>query len=40
MAIEQAAAFQIENDVLESDAALRSELRVLRVLPVEVLYCP
>jgi hypothetical protein len=28
----------VEDDVLEPDAALRPELRVLRVVPVEVLH--
>jgi hypothetical protein len=36
--VEQAAALNVENDVLEPDAALGSELRVLRVVPVEVLH--
>ena len=36
--IEQAAAFDVEDDLLEPDAALRPELRVLRVVPVEVLH--
>ena len=36
--VEQVAALDVEHDVLESDAALRPELRVLRVVPVEVLH--
>jgi hypothetical protein len=35
--VEPIATFDVENDVLEPDAALRPELRVLRVVPVEVL---
>ena len=38
--IEQVAALDVEDDVLEPDAALRPELRVLRVVPVEVLHPP
>jgi hypothetical protein len=29
----------VEDDVLEPDAAIRLELRVLRVVPGEVLHC-
>ena len=36
--IEQVASFDVENDVFEPDAALRPELRVLRIVPVEVLH--
>lgn len=36
--VEQVAALDVEDDVLEPDAALRPELRVLRVVPVEVLH--
>jgi hypothetical protein len=36
--VEQIAALDVEDDVLEPDAALRPELRVLRVVPVEVLH--
>jgi hypothetical protein len=35
--VEQVAALNVEDDVFEPDAALRPELRVLRVVPVEVL---
>ena len=35
--VEQVATLDMEDDVLEPDAALRFELRVLRVVPVEVL---
>ena len=34
--VEQVTALDVEDDVLEPDAALRPELRVLRVVPVEV----
>ena len=34
--VEQVAPLDMEDDVLEPDASLRSELRVLRVVPVEV----
>ena len=34
--IEQVASLDVEDDVFEPDAALRPELRVLRVVPVEV----
>ena len=37
--VEQVATLDVEDDVLEPDAALRPELRVLRVVPVEVLHC-
>jgi hypothetical protein len=37
--IEQVASLDVEDDFLEPDAALRSELRVLRVIPGEVLHC-
>ena len=33
--VEQVAALDVKDDVLEPDAALRPELRVLRVVPVE-----
>src|SRR5918994_1654001 len=36
--VQQIAALDVENDVLEPDATLRPELRVLRVIPVEVLH--
>jgi hypothetical protein len=36
--VEQITALDVEDDVLEPDAALRPELRVLRVVPVEVLH--
>ena len=36
--IEQVASLDVEDDVFEPDAALRPELRVLRVVPVEVLH--
>ena len=36
--VEQVATLDVEDDLLEPDAALRPELRVLRVVPVEVLY--
>src|SRR5262245_22765851 len=36
--IEQVASLDVEDNVFESDAALRPELRVLRVVPVEVLH--
>jgi hypothetical protein len=36
--VEQVATLDVEDDILEPDAALRPELRVLRVVPVEVLY--
>src|SRR5688572_14799458 len=36
--VEQVATLDVEDDVLEPDAALRPELRVLRVVPVEVLH--
>ena len=35
--IEQVASLDVEDDFFEPDAALRPELRVLRVVPVEVL---
>ena len=35
--VEQVAALNVEDDVLEPDAAIRLELRVLRVVPGEVL---
>ena len=34
--VQQVAALDVEDDVFEPDAALRPELRVLRVVPVEV----
>src|SRR3954471_10523835 len=37
--IKQVAALDVEDDVLEPDASLFPELRVLRVIPVEVLHC-
>jgi len=37
--LEQVAALDVENDVLEPDAPIRLELRVLRVVPGEVLHC-
>src|SRR5437868_2874838 len=37
--VEQVATFDMKNDVLEPDAAVRLELRVLRVVPGEVLHC-
>jgi hypothetical protein len=36
--VEQVAAFDVEDDVLEPNAALRPETRVVRVGPVEVLH--
>src|SRR5260221_13600515 len=36
--IEQVAPLDVEDDFFEPDAALRPELRVLRVVPVEVLH--
>ena len=36
--VEQIAALDVEDDVLEPDGALGPELRVLRVVPVEVLH--
>src|SRR5438093_7870545 len=36
--VEQLASLDVEDDVLEPDAALRPELRVLRAVPVEVLH--
>src|SRR5436309_15872982 len=36
--VEQVATLNVEDDVLEPDAALRLELRVLRVVPAEVLH--
>jgi hypothetical protein len=36
--VEQVATFDVEDDVLEPDAAVRLELRVLRVVSVEVLH--
>ena len=36
--VEQIATLDVEDDVLEPDAALRPELRVLRVVPVELLH--
>jgi hypothetical protein len=38
--VEQVATLDVEDDVLEPDAAVRPELRVLRVVPVEVLSPP
>ena len=37
--VEQVDTFDVEDDVLESDAAVRPELRVLCVVPGEVLHC-
>src|ERR1700704_1471021 len=37
--VEQVATLYVEDDVLEPDAAIRLELRVLRVVPGEVLHC-
>src|SRR4030095_7335586 len=37
--IEQVAALDVEDDVFRPDAALRPELRVLRVLPGEARHC-
>ena len=37
--VEQIATLDVEDDVLEPDAAIRLELRVLRVVPGEVLQC-
>jgi hypothetical protein len=37
--VEQVATLDVEHDVFEPDAALRPELRVLRVVPGEVLHC-
>ena len=37
--VEQVAPLDVEDNVLEPDAALRPELRVLRAVPVEVLHC-
>src|SRR5882762_2207437 len=37
--IEQVATLDVKDDVLEPDAAIRLELRVLRVVPGEVLHC-
>jgi len=34
--VEQLASLDVEDDVLEPDAALRPELRVLRVVPREI----
>ena len=36
--VEQITALDVKDDVLEPDAALRPELRVLRGVPVEVLH--
>jgi hypothetical protein len=36
--VERVAALDVEDDVLEPDAAIGLELRVLRVVPVEVLH--
>src|SRR5260221_8742107 len=36
--LEQVASLDVEDDFFEPDAALRPELRVLRVVPVEVLH--
>jgi hypothetical protein len=36
--VEQVAALDVEDDLLEPDAALRPELRVLRVVPIEELH--
>ena len=36
--IEQIASLDVEDDLFEPDAALRPELRVLRVVPVEELH--
>jgi hypothetical protein len=36
--VEQVATLDMEDDVLEPDAALRPELCVLRIIPVEVLH--
>jgi len=36
--IEQVASLDVEDDFFEPDAALRPELRVLRVVPVELLH--
>jgi hypothetical protein len=36
--VEQVAPLDVEDDVLESDGALRPELRVLRVIPIEELH--
>jgi len=36
--LEQIAALDVEDDFFKPDAALRPELRVLRVVPVEVLH--
>jgi hypothetical protein len=36
--VEQVATLDVEDDVLEPDAAVRPELRVLRVVPGEVLH--
>ena len=38
--IEQVASLDVEDDFFEPDATLRSELRVLRRVPVEVLSPP
>jgi hypothetical protein len=38
--IEQVASLDVEDDFFKPDAALRPELRVLRVVPVEVLHRP
>src|SRR5713101_1683435 len=37
--IEQVASLDVEDDFFEPDAAIRLELRVLRVVPGEVLHC-
>ena len=37
--VEQIATLDVEDDVLEPDAAIRLELRVLRIVPGEVLHC-
>ena len=36
--VEQVAPLDVKDDILDPDAALRPELRVLRVIPVEVLH--
>ena len=36
--VEQVATLDVEDNVFEPDAAIRPELRVLRVVPVEVLH--
>src|SRR5260221_8638175 len=37
--VEQVATLNVEDNVLEPDAAIRFELRVLRIVPNEVLHC-